>query len=86
MSESKSDRLLKLVGALLAEKDGVAAKEKELVASLNAAVNKMGYAVVATGTGARRRRGRPPGRKPGRKASGKVGRRPGRPPESPGTA
>ena len=85
MVESKTDALIKSVEGLVAEKQAVTSKEKELVDGLNAVLSKMGYRVVAA-TAVPKRRGRPPGsgaRRPGRpKGSGKARRRgPGRPPK-----
>jgi hypothetical protein len=85
VAESKTDALIKSLEGLVAEKQAVTSKEKELVDGLNAVLSKMGYRVLAT-TAVPKRRGRPPGsgaRRPGRpKGSGKGRRRgPGRPPK-----
>ena len=85
MAEPKTDALVKALESLVAEKQAVTSKEKELVDGLNAVLSKMGYRVVAA-TAVPKRRGRPPGskaRRPGRpKGSGKDRRRgPGRPPK-----
>lgn len=83
MAEPKGDTLAKAVGSLMAGKRAIVAKEQDLVRTLNAVLNKIGYQVVALGEriarrGQRRRRGRrgrPPGRKPGRVARVGVTRR-----------
>jgi hypothetical protein len=87
VAEIKTDALIKSLESLVAEKQAVTSKEKELVDGLNAVLSKMGYRVVAATT-VPKRRGRPPGsgaRRPGRpKGSGKGRRRrrgPGRPPK-----
>ena len=87
MAESKTDALVKSLELLVAEKQAVTAKEKELIDGLNAVLSKMGYRVIAA-TAVPKRRGRPPGskaRRPGRpKGSGNGRRRrrgPGRPPK-----
>lgn len=82
MVEAKADALVKLVEGLVAEKDALAAKERELVEALNAALAKMGYHVVPTagGTAGRKRRGRPPGSGNGRRKGAKRGS--GRPPKN----
>lgn len=86
MADPKTDALVKSLESLVAEKQAVSSKEKELVDGLNAVLAKMGYRVVPT-TALPKRRGRPPGsgaRRPGRpKGSGKGRRRrgPGRPPK-----
>jgi hypothetical protein len=87
VAESKTDALIKSLESLVAEKQAVTSKEKQLVDGLNAVLSKMGYRVVAA-TAVPKRRGRPPGRKgrrPGRpKMSGngrRRRRRPGRPPK-----
>jgi len=78
MMEVKSEAVLKALEDLLAEKQVVGKKERELVQALNSALRKMGYEVVAIHSAkpAVRRigRGRPPGRP--RKRRG-----PGRPPK-----
>jgi hypothetical protein len=80
--EAKADALVKLVEGLVAEKEALATKEKELVEALNAALGRMGYQVVPmAGTGnAGKRRGRPPGSGNGRKKG--ATRDPGRPPKN----
>jgi hypothetical protein len=83
VAELKTDALVKHLESLVAEKQAVTSKEKELIDGLNAVLSKMGYRVVAA-TAVPKRRGRPPGsgaRRPGRpKGSGKGRRRgPGRP-------
>jgi hypothetical protein len=85
VAEPKTDALVKSLESLVAEKQAVTSREKELVDGLNAVLSKMGYRVVAA-TAVPKRRGRPPGsgaRRPGRpKGSGKAKRRgPGRPPK-----
>lgn len=82
MPDHKADALVKSVKALLAEREAVTAKERELVKTLNAVLNRMGYEVVpvsgqAVGPRGRRRRrvGRRPGRKPGRLAKARGPRR-----------
>ena len=80
MADPKADALVKSVESLVAEKEAVAAKEKELIDSLNAALGKMGYKVVSSDAGPvrrGRRRGRPPGsgRKGGPDQPPKNGRR-----------
>lgn len=68
MAEPKVAVLVKSVESLLAEKRGVAEKEKQLVETLNRALGPMGYRVVPAGTGGglrgrrRRRRRRKAGR------------------------
>lgn len=90
MAEPKTAALVKSLEGLVAEKQAVTSKEKELVDGLNAVLSKMGYRVVAT-TAVPKRRGRPPGsgaRRPGRpKGSGNGRRRrgPGRPPKEKST-
>lgn len=73
--EMKPETLVKSVDDLLAERQAVVKKERELVQSLNGALRKMGYEVVPVdGVAAvRPRRGRPPGSR-------------GRPQGRPGTA
>jgi hypothetical protein len=86
VAEPKTDALVKSLESLVAEKQAVTSKEKELVDGLNAVLSKMGYRVVAA-TAVPKRRGRPPGsttekrrgRPPG---SGKKRRGPGRPPKA----
>jgi hypothetical protein len=86
VAESKTDALIKSLESLVAEKQAVTSKEKELIDGLNAVLSKMGYRVVASAA-VPKRRGRPPGsggaRRPVRaKGSGKGRRRgPGRPPK-----
>ena len=79
MTEAKSGALMKSVEDLLAEKQVLGEKERELVQSLNSALRKVGYEVVpihsAKPAVRRSRRGRPPGRP--RKRRG-----PGRPPKA----
>ncbi len=85
MAEPKTAALVKSLEGLVAEKQAVTSKEKELVDGLNAVLSKMGYRVVAA-TAVPKRRGRPPGsgaRRPGRpKGSGNGRRRSGRPPKA----
>jgi hypothetical protein len=91
--EPKTDALVKSVEHLLAEREAVATKEKELIDGLNAVLAKMGYQVVATNAVPQRQR-RPAGRRrgPGRPAgSGNARRRrrrrrPGRPPTPEGAS
>ena len=94
MAELASD-LVKSVQELLSEKEAIVSKERELIESLDAALQRMGYRIVpVTATPAVRRRGRPPknlsvlpsaprrGRPPGSKnkpAKMKRARRRGRP-------
>lgn len=86
MAESKTDALIKSLEGLVAEKQAVTSKEKELIDGLNAVLSKMGYRVVATAA-VPKRRGRPPGskeRRPGRpkgSGNGRRRRKPGRPPK-----
>ena len=79
MTEAKSGALMKSVEDLLAEKQVLGEKERELVQSLNSALRKVGYEVVPIHSEnpavRRNRRGRPPGRP--RKRRG-----PGRPPKA----
>ncbi|TLY18889.1 MAG: hypothetical protein E6K68_10650 [Nitrospirae bacterium] len=79
MTEAKSGALMKSVEDLLAEKQVLGEKERELVQSLNSALRKVGYEVVpihsAKPAVRLNRRGRPPGRP--RKRRG-----PGRPPKA----
>jgi hypothetical protein len=87
VAEPKTDALVKSLESLVAEKQAVTSKEKQLVDGLNAVLSKMGYRIV-TATEAPKRRGRPPGskagRRPGRpKASGNGRRRHRRPGRSP---
>jgi hypothetical protein len=85
VAEPKTAALVKSLEGLVAEKQAVTSKEKELVDGLNAVLSKMGYRVVAA-TAVPKRRGRPPGsgaRRPGRpKGSGNGRRRSGRPPKA----
>jgi hypothetical protein len=87
LPEPKTDALVKSLESLVAEKQAVTSKEKELIDGLNAVLSKMGYRVVATAA-VPKRRGRPPGsgaRGPGRpkgSGNGRRRRRPGRPPKS----
>jgi hypothetical protein len=82
VAESKTDALVKSLEVLVAEKQAVTAKEKELIDGLNAVLSKMGYRVVASAA-MPKRRGRPPGSKGKRRGrppgSGKKRRKPGRP-------
>jgi hypothetical protein len=93
MVELKTDALVKSVESFVAERQAIAAREKELIDGLNAVLAKMGYRVVAE-AGAPKRRGRPPGSgrrrrgprpSPGQASPGSAGRRrgPGRPPKAP---
>jgi hypothetical protein len=50
---------VKSLESLVAEKQAVTSKEKELIDGLNAVLGKMGYRVVASAT-VPKRRGRPP--------------------------
>ena len=90
MAEPKTAALVKSLEGLVAEKQAVTSKEKELVDGLNAVLSKMGYRVVATAA-MPKRRGRPPGsgaRLPGRPKVPSNGRRrrgPGRPPKAKST-
>ena len=86
MAEIKTDALIKSLEGLVAEKQAVTSKEKELVDGLNAVLSKMGYRVVAAAA-VPKRRGRPPGSATGRRrgrpsGSGKKRRGPGRPPKA----
>jgi hypothetical protein len=89
VAELKTNALVKSLETLVAEKQAVTSKEKELVDGLNAVLSKMGYRVVAA-TAVPKRRGRPPGSKarrgPGRPKGTCNGRRrkrgPGRPPKA----
>lgn len=84
VSEMKPETLVKSVDDLLAERQAVAEKERELVQSLNGALRKMGYEVVPVdgGIADRPRRGRPPGsRGRPRGQPPTAGRRRGRPPK-----
>jgi hypothetical protein len=88
VAESKTDALIKSLEGLVAEKQAVTTKEKELIDGLNAVLSKMGYRVVAA-TVAPKRRGRPPGSVTGKRrgrppGSGKKRRGPGRPPKAKG--
>jgi hypothetical protein len=77
VAEPKTDALVKSLESLVAEKQAVTSKEKELVDGLNAVLSKMGYRVVAA-TALPKRRGRPPGskaRRPGRPKGSGNGRR-----------
>lgn len=86
MPARKADALVKSVKALLAEREALTAKERELVKTVNTVLNKMGYQVVPLGGSAapargrrrRRRAVRRAGRKPGRPAKARARRR-GRP-------
>jgi hypothetical protein len=66
VADAKTDTLVKSVEDLLAEKEAVASREKELIEGLNAVLAKMGYQVVASAA-VRRRPGRPPGSGNGRR-------------------
>jgi hypothetical protein len=86
VADLKTDALVKALETLVAEKQAVTSKEKELVDGLNAVLSKMGYRVVAA-TAVPKRRGRPPGSATGRRrgrpsGSGKKRRGPGRPPKA----
>jgi hypothetical protein len=87
VAESKTAALVKFLETLVAEKQAVTSKEKELIDGLNAVLSKMGYRVVAA-TAVPKRRGRPPGSKakrPGRPKGSTNGRRrrgPRRPPKA----
>ena len=59
MADPKTDALVKSLENLVAEKQAVTSKEKELIDGLNAVLSKMGYRVVAA-TAVPKRRGRPP--------------------------
>jgi hypothetical protein len=87
--EPKTDARVKSVGHLLAEREAVATKEKELIDGLNAVLAKMGYQVVATNA-VPQRQGRPAGRRrgPGRRNGRRRRRRrgPGRPPTPEGAS
>ena len=90
MTESKTDALVKSLESLVAEKEAVTSKEKELIDGLNAVLSKMGYRVVAT-TAVPKRRGRPRGSATGKRlgrppGSGKKRRGPGRPPKAKSTS
>ena len=68
MAEPKEEGLVKSVEGLLAEKQALGAREKKLIADLNAVLGKMGYRVVAmkagshaAGAGTGKKPGRPPG-------------------------
>jgi hypothetical protein len=85
VAEPKTDALVKSLESLVAEKQAVTSKEKELVDGLNAVLSKMGYRVVVA-TAVPKRRGRPPGSATGKRrgrppGSGKK-RGPGRPPKT----
>jgi hypothetical protein len=87
MAELKTDALVKSVEALVAQKEAVTSRERELIEGLNVVLAKMGYRVVAADA-VPRRRGRPPGsatKRSGRLADTVNGRRrkrgPGRPPK-----
>jgi len=90
VAEPKTAALVKSLEGLVAEKQAVTSKEKELVDGLNAVLSKMGYRVVAA-TAMPKRRGRPPGsgaRRPGCPKGSSNGRRrrgPGRPPKAKST-
>lgn len=47
MAEPKADALVKSLESLVAEKQAVTGKEKELIDGLNAVLSQMGYRVVA---------------------------------------
>lgn len=89
MAGIKTDALVKSLESLVAEKQAVTSKEKELIDGLNAVLSKMGYRVVAT-SAVPKRRGRPPGSPTGKRrgrppGSGKK-RGPRRPPKEKSTA
>lgn len=74
MPAPKADALVKSVKALLAEREALTAKERELVRTVNSVLNKMGYRVVplsGSTAPARGRRGRRAGRRPGRTPGGR---------------
>ena len=84
--DMKPETLVKSVDDLLAERQAVVEKERELVQSLNGALRKMGYEVVPVdgGVADRPRRGRPPGhrgRPRGRPVMAGRSKRRGRPPK-----
>jgi hypothetical protein len=70
MAEPKTEALVHSVENLLAEKEAVAAKEKELIEGLDAVLTKMGYRVVVA-SAVLKPRGRPPGSGDGRKRRGR---------------
>ncbi|MFQ5897772.1 MAG: hypothetical protein ACE5JN_05940 [Candidatus Methylomirabilia bacterium] len=76
MAKLRADAFVRSVRSLLAERQAVALKEKDLVSSLNAVLNKIGYQVV--GLDARARAGK--AGRPAKRARRSRGRRPGRPP------
>lgn len=88
MAKAKGSVLVKSVESLIAEKQAIALKERELIGDLNAVLNKIRYQVVPLDAGVLggrgRRRGGPPvrgrGRKPGRPPKAAARRR-GRTPE-----
>jgi hypothetical protein len=86
MAGTQTETMLQSVESLLVEKEAVAAKEKELIDGLNAALGKMGYRVVPTNSVAKPQ-GRPAGSgkasAPAAAGSGN-GRRRGRPAKAEG--
>jgi hypothetical protein len=75
MREPKADSLVRSVQGLLAEKEAVAAKEKQLVVRLGAALMKIGYRVVPMDSGAPERPRRPRGPRRGRRAMSAAARK-----------
>jgi hypothetical protein len=82
VADSKTNALIKSLENLVAEKQAVSSKEKELVDGLNAVLSKMGYRVVAT-SAVPKRRGRPPGSQTGKRRGRPPGSRKKRGPERP---
>jgi hypothetical protein len=75
MPEPRGDELVKSVQRVVAEREAVAAKEKQLVVRLGAALMKIGYRVVPIDTGASEAPARRHGRRRGRRQMSAVARR-----------
>ena len=69
MAEPEENGLVKSVEGLLSDKQAMAAREKKLIEGLNAALGKLGYKVVRTGSNSGADGPKKPGRPPG---SGKA--------------
>jgi hypothetical protein len=75
MAGPKTDALVKSVQRLVAERQAVAAREKQLVLRLGAALMKIGYRVMPMDSGAPERRTMRRGRRPARRRMSAAARR-----------
>ena len=75
MAGPKADAVVKSVQRLVAERQAVAAREKQLVLRLGAALVKIGYRVVPMDSGAPERPRRPRGPRRGRRAMSAAARK-----------